>query len=321
MNPVKDKRAKIRPYIVGMEALQIFDVHLDVHDKVKRFLEATFYNLTTLALHNWLTYSEMASLAKEKYGLVLADSHLPMGSLDSGLDVLQIMRNIHVFVARFNYNLNQQNFMERRPDRGAKYLNTIGIDSISCSIRQHGLGIMNTTINYTYQFLAKKFHIFSQFLFDDYIRSFLQKEKRWFKKHHKDADVDNKYPFERAASFTKDIRKLGVTEGKTFLDQFRVLITEIGNALGYVRMVRSAGMKSCSEAAAFLPDLDLLKSFRDMAGEGTKGGGGCEGEGGEEEKKDGKWTWSLKKGGEEKERREEERRRERRETKRKVPCL
>lgn len=88
-NPVKDKRDKIRPYIV-MEPVKVFDQVIDVHDKVKRFLESTFYNLTTLALHDWLTYSEMANLAREKYGLVLADSHLPMGSLDQGLDVLQV---------------------------------------------------------------------------------------------------------------------------------------------------------------------------------------------------------------------------------------
>jgi WASH complex subunit 7 len=66
MNPVKDKRDKIRPYIV-MGPITVFDEVLDVHDKVKRFLEATFYNLTTLALHDWLTYSEMANLAREKY--------------------------------------------------------------------------------------------------------------------------------------------------------------------------------------------------------------------------------------------------------------
>ena len=34
----------------------------------------------------------------------------------------------------------------------------------------------------------------------------------------------------------------------TFLDKFRQLITEIGNALGYVRMVRSAGMHHNSDA-------------------------------------------------------------------------
>ena len=39
------------------------------------------------------------------------------------------------------------------------------------------------------------------------------------------------YPYERAFKFCKEIRKLGVTDnGRTFLDQFRILITEIGNA-------------------------------------------------------------------------------------------
>ncbi|GMI01982.1 hypothetical protein TrST_g6111 [Triparma strigata] len=272
-NPVTDKRMKIRPFML-MQPLAVFDLVVDIHKSVKLYLEASFYNLTTIALHDWLTYSEMKNLAKEKFGLQLADNFLPMGSLDQGLDILQIMRNIHVFVARFNYDLNQQVFIERRPDRGAKYLNTISIESISCSIRQHGLGILNTTVNYTYQYLSKKFHIFSQFLFDDYIRSHLSKEKRWFKKHHKDDDVDNKYPFARAMSFVKDIKKLGVSDGKTFLDRFRILITEIGNALGYVRMVRSAGMKYCSEAVQFLPDIDDIQEFAPLAGAGTGGSGG-----------------------------------------------
>ena len=215
-NPVTEKKTKIRPFIL-MPPLSVFDVVVNIHERVTFYLESSFYNLTTIALHDWLTYSEMKNLAKEKFGLELANNYLPMGSLDQGLDILQIMRNIHVFVARFNYDLNQQVFIERRPDRGAKYLNTISIDSISCSIRQHGLGILNTTVNYTYQYLSKKFHIFSQFLFDDYIRSHLAKEKRWFKKHHKEPDVDNKYPYLRAMTFVKDIRKLGVSEVRVAL--------------------------------------------------------------------------------------------------------
>jgi WASH complex subunit 7 len=48
-----------------------------------------------------------------------------------------------------------------------------------------------------------------------------------------------RYSFERAEKFTKGIRKLGLSkDGLTYLDQFRILITEIGNAMGYVRMVR-----------------------------------------------------------------------------------
>jgi hypothetical protein len=50
----------------------------------------------------------MRLLAADKLGLALMDNFLPMGSLDQGLDVLQIMRNIHVFVARFAYNMNMQ---------------------------------------------------------------------------------------------------------------------------------------------------------------------------------------------------------------------
>ena len=92
-------------------------------------------------------------------------------------------------------------------------------------------------------------------MFDENIKGYLAKERRWYKKNKN--ELDFKYPFDRAFKFTKDIRKLGVTESKkkngdggglTYLDQFRLLITHVGNALGYVRMVRSAGMHFCSDA-------------------------------------------------------------------------
>jgi WASH complex subunit 7 len=75
------------------------------------------------------------------------------------------------------------------------------------------------------------------------------------------------YPYDRALKLVRDIRKLGVNEqGKTFLDQFRILITEIGNALGYVRMVRSASMYYCSEAVKFLPEVDDAFQFEKHTG-------------------------------------------------------
>lgn len=39
-----------------------------------------------------------------------------------GLDVLQIMRGIHIFVGRYNYNLNNQIFIERSADSTAQCL-------------------------------------------------------------------------------------------------------------------------------------------------------------------------------------------------------
>ncbi len=58
-----------------------------------------------------------------------------------------------------------------------------------------------------------------------------------------------RYPFERAEKFNKAVRKLGANDkGETCLDQFRHLISEIGNAMGYVRMIRSGGLHCCSNA-------------------------------------------------------------------------
>lgn len=75
---------------------------------VEHYLNKTFYNLTTVALHDWRTYGEMKNMAEQKYGLSLIETHLPSQTLEQGLDVLEIMRHIHVFVSRYLYNLNNQ---------------------------------------------------------------------------------------------------------------------------------------------------------------------------------------------------------------------
>lgn len=66
-----------------------------------------------------------------------------------------------------------QIFVQKRSNN--KFLNTINIQHVANSIRTHGTGIMNTTVNFTYQFLCKRFFTFSQFLFDDHIKSRLIK--------------------------------------------------------------------------------------------------------------------------------------------------
>lgn len=53
-------------------------------------------------------------------------------------------------------------------------------------------------------------------------------------------------------------------DGTTFLDQFRAQVTEIGNALGYVRLVRSGGMQHCSDAIKFVPDLEDMPIFQEF---------------------------------------------------------
>ncbi|XP_015749024.1 PREDICTED: WASH complex subunit 7-like isoform X1 [Acropora digitifera] len=261
------------PFKVGMRDLshflkikpiRFFNQFVNVKEHVTHYLDTTFYNLTTVALHDWRTYGEMRNQAMQKYGLQMTEAHLPSQTLEQGLDVLEIMRNIHVFVSRYLYNLNNQIFVETASNN--KHLNTINIRHIANSIRTHGSGIMNTTVNFTYQFLRKKFFIFSQFLYDEHIKARLIKDIRFFKETK--AQSDQKYPFERTEKFNKGIRKLGLTpDGYTYLDQFRVLISQIGNAMGYVRMIRSGGLHCCSNAIRFVPDLEDIVSFEELVKE------------------------------------------------------
>ncbi|XP_014482961.1 PREDICTED: WASH complex subunit 7 [Dinoponera quadriceps] len=228
---------------------------------VEHYLDDMFYNLTTVALHDWRTYRTMHALASYKMGLDTVQDHLPTQTLEQGLDALEIMRNIHVFVSRYLYNLNTQTFVEH--SSGNKHLNTIGIRHIANSIRTHGTGIMSTTVNFVYQFLRVKLHTFSQFLFDEHIKSRLMRDIRFVRTQREAGGAP--YTYERAEKFQKGIRKLGMTaDGLSYLDQFRQLITQIGNALGYVRLIRSGGLHASSNAVSFLPDIERTVPFESL---------------------------------------------------------
>lgn len=205
--------------------------YLSIRDHVNKYLSQMFYNLTTISMHDWRTYLEMRILAKQKFNLESVENHLPIQTLEQGLDVLEIMRNIHLFVSNYLYNLNNQIFIEKNSKN--KHLNTINIRHIANSLRTHGIGIINTTVNFTYQFLHKKFYIFSQFLHNEHIQSRLIKDLKLFREANAEKSEDQQiYSYERANSLNRSIRQLGVSKnGHSSLDLFRQLITHIGKEL------------------------------------------------------------------------------------------
>ena len=97
-----------------LKPFRILDQTMDLKKTVEHYVDKTFYNMATVALHAWEVYAEMRSLAVQKYNLELIENHIPSQShFSEGLDVLEIMRNIHVFVRGYTYNLNSQIFVER----------------------------------------------------------------------------------------------------------------------------------------------------------------------------------------------------------------
>ena len=134
------------------------------------------------------------------------------------------------------------------------------------SIKTHGIGVMGTVINTFYKFLVKKLNIFNEFLYDEFIHNPLMQEQRWYRKNkHK---YDNYYPYDRAENMSRNIRRLGTTKGGiSYLDKFRQLVTQIGNALGYVRMIRSASLKDNANLVKYIPQFVENIKFETVANE------------------------------------------------------
>ena len=65
-----------------------------VKNEVEAYLDKTFYDACALNLNECNKYNQMRSLAKQKYGLILADPQLPNGSLDQSVDFIDILRDL-----------------------------------------------------------------------------------------------------------------------------------------------------------------------------------------------------------------------------------
>lgn len=86
--------------------------------------------------------------------------------------------------------------------------------------------------------MRRKLFIFSQFMYDEHIKARLVKDSRALRaavseqqqqQNRKEgaAAAQERYSFERADKWNRNIRKLGVNaDGESYLDQFRALITQ-----------------------------------------------------------------------------------------------
>ena len=106
-NPFRKTPVELQPFL-QLGPLNILGRRLSVKQRVEAYLERTFYNLTTVSLHNWKTYGEMRQTAAFRLDLNTVEDHLPAQTVEQGLDVLEMMRNIQVFTSGYNYNMNSQ---------------------------------------------------------------------------------------------------------------------------------------------------------------------------------------------------------------------
>lgn len=253
VNPRNQKLGHFRKY-VDMPPLQVCNVTIYTKRVIQRYLERSFYNFSTVGLRDSKTYAEMAILGQEIYGLSLIENNLPAENLQ-GVDFTEIL-NIHEFAKKYNYNMVQQNFVERKSNDGCKYLKTLGIETFHNSFRRHGLGISKNLIHEVQTYLYKNFERLSEIFSNNLFRSLLSKESRWFEQANSDQNAT--YSYDRAMTLRSEMSKISEKDGDpniSFLEQCRECITIIGNALGLARLIRSGKMYTMNQCKKYFSSI------------------------------------------------------------------
>jgi hypothetical protein len=66
-------------------------------------------------------------------------------TIDQGLDLIRIVTNLSSFVSSYNYDFNEQMFIEKISK--SKMLSIIRVPNAVSSIKTHGRGILNSTVS------------------------------------------------------------------------------------------------------------------------------------------------------------------------------
>ena len=247
-------------YFLTLAPTFLFDRVIYVKTAVEQYLTASFHKHNALALHDWQSYTRMRCMARERYNLQIMDSRLPSGALEQDMDILEIVKNLKDFTAEFNYDLNRQCFVQKQSRSG--HLIVFGVKQVANSIRMHGIGLCNTLIDLSYQFLKKCFVDFSQFLYDDHIKSRLMRDARFYRDEA--LNLNQRFPYERADEFHKAFQKMSAGSD-SLLDELRSLVTVIGNIVGLIRSLKTARYELSLTMSGFVPlMMDVPHGLLDM---------------------------------------------------------
>lgn len=266
----------------------IFNQIIDLNSMIVKHLNKICYNLTSIAPHDWFTYDSMMNLARHKYNFSFVDGQLPAQTLDSGLDLLDITRNLALFATRYSYDLTNQLFIEKCSNRSSNVsssvaggsmlssyvassssgqsLNVLQFKHVAQSIQTHGYGLLDSAINCTYQALKRLVNLFSRQISDERLRASLQKEQQQFQRVQRPS-----MSFEKATRIAKQFRlnaatladsNAGQHQTAIDLDSIRQTVTQLGNLLALIRLIKSGALNCASKSVDYLPELDDLSNLR-----------------------------------------------------------
>ena len=119
-------------------------------------------------------------------------------------------------------------------------------------------------MNQLYKFVRRQISNFcKKFLLDESIRNLLFREAKIF---NRDKDkLSGLYPYDKAQALNRTLRTL--VDEVNYLETIRERITQIGNTLGFVRMIKNASLKDNQNLLKFIPNFLTEFKFEEIAEE------------------------------------------------------
>ena len=238
LNGADYNEKNLKSYL-NIQPFLFFDIVFDIKRYIEEYMNKTFYQLTTLKLNNNQTYQRMRVLARNKYGLNLHEVYLPSQNLQTGKDILEVVRNLTGFAKGYTHNLHSQQFIEIVKD-GSSFIHIIGVQQILTSLYTHGKGIINSVINTAFGYISKNVGIIIDILRNDYILSMLKDEQRFWEEEK--ANINYNYPLERGQNLKQKIISNDDNKKNGIIPKCIKLLTQIGNVVSLVRCIKTALM-------------------------------------------------------------------------------
>ncbi|XP_037025410.1 WASH complex subunit 4 [Bradysia coprophila] len=222
----------LRSYLVSLvkcDTIQSIDFHIMVKDSIECYLSEMFYKLKAVALTDGRTYGDMRCVAERKYNLGTVDDHLPTKTLDQGLDLLFVMRNLDEFITDYSYDMQNQEFFKKL----GKKVETLTVNHIINALRTNGIGIVYIATHNGYEQFIHVMESVLQYFYHRNVKSRLQRDIKYVMNEHK----SDRYSYKKASDLLDDLQNI---EQSLQIPSIYNIIVKIGNIMAYIRTIKSA---------------------------------------------------------------------------------
>lgn len=216
------------------------------------YLTQKFHSHVAVARSSWLDYTEMIGLCKEKYGIEIPALVFPPHAPEPANQLRMVMDSMGQFLLKNSFSFTTHSFYHHplwveQPSS----VETLSALHVNNALRTRGFGILQPLLEDACSFVQEKVRALACFLSEKGIKARIQRENRLCREHKVGGVC--KYQYQKGELFFEDLQRIKVGGGdRPAIEELCTLLTELGNALAFIRLLRLGALRRSQECASFL---------------------------------------------------------------------